>query len=61
MLERKTVVISNELSPITGDPRFAEAARALSELNSEVAALQATVQKLQGAAWLRAAIAGTAD
>ena len=35
------------------DHRFAEAARSLAQLNSEVAALQATVQKLQGAAWLR--------
>jgi hypothetical protein len=55
MIERKTVVILNDgkLSPITEDKRFFEATRALSELNSEVAALQATVQKLQSAAWLR--------
>jgi hypothetical protein len=39
--------------PIGEDHRFAEAARSLAQLNSEVAALQATVQKLQGAAWLR--------
>jgi hypothetical protein len=50
MLARKTD--DGKLSPIGEDQRFAEAARALSDLNSEVAALQATVQKIQGATWL---------
>jgi hypothetical protein len=41
MLARKTD--DGKLRPIGEDQRFAEAARALSDLNSEVAALQATV------------------
>jgi predicted transcriptional regulator len=50
MLARKTD--DGKLRPIGEDQRFAEAARVLGDLNSEIAALRRSVQKLQGASWL---------
>src|SRR5580704_8629641 len=41
------------MTPIGEDHRFAEASRVLRELNAEIAALGGSIQKLQGASWLR--------